>query len=102
MFFASRAFRRYLLFGLLITVSGYAQIEVGFPAFSSLVSGVETRVVAWGLAANTLVIVLAQLFVLRWLEGRSRSRALALVGLIIATAWIILGARRVGPAPRRQ
>ena len=47
-------------------------------------SGVETRVVAWGLAANTFVIVVAQLFVIRWLDGRSRSRALGLVGLIIA------------------
>ena len=89
--FASPAFRHFLLYALLIMVSGYAQFEIGFPAFSSLVGGVGTRVIAWGLAANTVVIVTAQLFVLRWMKGRSRSRALALVGLIIAVSWVILG-----------
>ena len=39
--FADRAFRRFLAFALLITVCGYAQIEVGFPAFASLQSGVS-------------------------------------------------------------
>jgi MFS family permease len=46
--------------------------------------------------------VVAQLFVLRWLAGRSRSRALAVVALIIATSWLILGigawAKSAGPA----
>jgi len=89
--FANVGFRRFIAYTLLIMVSGYAQIEVGYPAFASLVSHVTTRVVAWGLAANTLTIVLAQLFVLRWMKGRSRSRGLAVVGLLIAAAWVILG-----------
>jgi hypothetical protein len=89
--FANPAFRRFGLYALLIMVSGYAQFEVGFPAFSSLAGGVGTRVIAWGLACNTVVIVVSQLFVLRWMKGRSRSRSLALVGLIIAVSWVILG-----------
>jgi multidrug transporter EmrE-like cation transporter len=32
----------------------------------------------------------AQLFVLRWLDGRSRSRALAVVGLVFAGSWLTL------------
>jgi MFS family permease len=99
--FADRAFRRFLIYALLITACGYAQIEVGYPAFASLVSGVSTRVIAWGLAANTFTIVLAQLSVLRRIDGRSRSRALAAVGVIIALSWLILGAsawaRRLSP-----
>lgn len=94
--FANPPFRRFMLFGLLITVCGYAQIEVGFAAFATLVGRVSVNVVAWGLAANTLTIVLAQMFVLRRLEGRSRSRALALVGAIIALAWAILGLSALG------
>jgi MFS family permease len=88
---ADRAFRRFTIFGLLLMSCGYAQIEVGFPAFSFIVGHVSTRVVAWGLAANTMTIVLAQLFVLKRLHGRSRSHALAAVGAIIALAWVILG-----------
>jgi MFS family permease len=100
--FGNVAFRRFIAYTLLIMVSGYAQIEIGYPAFASLVSGVSTRVVAWGLAANTMTIVVAQLFVLRWMHGRSRSRGLAMVGLLIALAWTILGvsawAKGAGPA----
>ena len=88
---ANRAFRRFLIFGLLITVSGYAQFEIGYAGFASLVSHVSTRVIAWGLAANTLTIVLAQMAVIRRLSGRSRSRSLAAVGVIIALSWLILG-----------
>lgn len=89
--FADVAFRRFVIFGLLIMACGYAQIEVGFTAFSFTVAEVSTRVVAWALAANTVTIVAAQLFVLRFLDGRSRSRALAAVGAIIALSWVILG-----------
>jgi MFS family permease len=100
--FANRAFRRFMIYSVLLGVCGYAQIEVGFPAFSSLVGGVSTRVIAWGLAANTMTIVAAQLLVLKRLRGRSRSRALAAVGLIIASSWVILGvsawAKGIGPA----
>jgi MFS family permease len=85
------AFRRFLVFGLLITVCGYAQFEVGYNAFSTLVSHVTPRVIAWAHAANTATIVLAQMTVIHWLAGRSRSRALAAVGLIIAASWTILG-----------
>lgn len=88
---ADRAFRRFTLFGLLLMSCGYAQIEVGLPAFAVTVGEVSTRVVAWGLAANTLTIVLAQLVVLRLLQGRSRSRALAVVGAVIAVSWLLLG-----------
>jgi hypothetical protein len=83
-------FLRFLIFGLVITTAGYAQIEVGFTGFSTVVAEVPARVVGWAFAGNTLLIVLAQLFVLRWLEGRSRTRALALVGVIFASSWLIL------------
>ncbi|BCY10148.1 MFS transporter [Actinoplanes sp. L3-i22] len=90
--FRDRAFRRVLLFGLVLTTCGYGQIEVGFPAFAVRTADVTPRVVAWALAANTVMIVGAQLVVIRRLEGRSRSRTLALVGVVFALSWLVLGA----------
>jgi MFS family permease len=87
-----RPFMRFFLYGLALTTCGYAQIEVGFTAFSTQVAQVTPRVIGWALAGNTLLIVAAQLFVLRWLDGRSRTRALAVVGVIFATSWLTLAA----------
>jgi MFS family permease len=85
-----RAFIRFFIFGLALTTFGYAQIEVGFTAFATQVAEVSPTVIGWAFAANTFVIVVAQLFVVRWLDGRSRTRALAVVGLVFATCWIVL------------
>ncbi len=94
-----RAFVGLFVFGLVLTTVGYAQIEVGFTGFAIQVAHVPARVIGWAFAGNTLLIVLAQLFVLRWLEGRSRTRALAAVGVIFALSWTILaGAGAAGAA----
>lgn len=90
--FRDRAFRRVLLFSLVLMTCGYGQIEVGFPAFAVRTADVEPRVVAWALAANTVMIVGAQLIVMRRIEGHSRSRTLAVVGAIFALSWLVLGA----------
>ncbi len=90
--FANRAFRRMAIFTVVLMSCAYAQMEVGFPAYASTAAGVAPRTIAWAFAANTATIVLAQLFVLKRMEGRSRTRALALVGAIIAVSWLILGA----------
>ena len=87
-----RPFRRLVIFGLVLTTCGYAQIEVGFTAYSIRVAEVTPRVVAWALAGNTVMIVLSQLLVIRRMEGRSRTGALAAVGGVFATAWLVLGA----------
>ncbi|MFC7550544.1 MFS transporter [Plantactinospora sp. GCM10030261] len=87
-----RPFRRLIIFGLVLTTCGYAQIEVGFAAYAVRVVEVTPRVVAFALTANTIMIVLAQLVVIRRLEGRSRSGALAVVGAVFAAAWLVLGA----------
>ncbi|MEV4481270.1 MFS transporter [Micromonospora coxensis] len=87
-----RPFRRLVIFGLVLTTCGYAQIEVGFTAYAVRVVEVTPRIVAWALAGNTVMIVLSQLLVIRRMEGRSRTGALAVVGAVFATAWLILGA----------
>ena len=93
-----RAFVRFFLFGLVLITFGYAQIEVGFTAFARVVAGVPAGVLGLAFAGNTMVIVLAQLFVVRWLDGRSRTQALAVAALIFASSWLVLaGAGLAGP-----
>ncbi|MFF4880978.1 MFS transporter [Micromonospora sp. NPDC000668] len=87
-----RPFRRLVIFGLVLTTCGYAQIEVGFAAYAVRVVEVTPQVVAWALAANTVMIVLAQLLMIRRIEGRSRTGALVVVGAVFAAAWLVLGA----------
>jgi MFS family permease len=85
-----KPFLRFVLFGLLLTTFGYAQIEVGLTAYSVHVAGVAPHVLGWAFAGNTLLIVVAQLFVSQWLEGRSRTRALATAAAIFAVSWVVL------------
>ncbi len=87
-----RSFVRLVIFGLTLTTCGYAQIEIGFTAYSTHVAHVSPRIIGWALAGNTLMIVSAQLFVLRLLHHRSRTRALSGVGLIFAGSWVVLAA----------
>lgn len=87
-----RVFLRVCAVILLMSVAGYGQINAGLPAFVSGVAHVSTRAFGFAFAANTAVIVLAQLWVERRLAGRRRTRALAGVALVWAVSWLIIGA----------
>ncbi len=70
---------------------GYAQLNAGMPAYARAVSEVSTRALGWAFAANTLVIVLLQLLVLRHMEGRRRTRVVVVMALMWAVSWLLLG-----------
>lgn len=87
---ASPLLRRALILSLL-ALTGYAALDSGLPAYANVVGGVSAKVVALSLSANTLLIVLAQLPVLRLLRGRRRSSAIATVGVIWCASWVLFG-----------
>jgi MFS family permease len=86
-----RVFLRVCLITLLLSTAGYGQFNVGLPEFMSNVAHVSTRVIGFAYAANTAVIVAAQLVVQRRLRGHRRSSALAAVALVWAVSWLVLG-----------
>jgi hypothetical protein len=92
-----RVFRRFLLVGIVLMAGAYGQLEYGFTAFSADVAKVSTRVVGFAFAANCATIVVIQLAVLPRLEGRSRSRLLALAASVIGASWLVLAAGAIRP-----
>jgi MFS family permease len=70
---------------------GYSQLNAGMPAFARAIGEVSTRALGFAFAANTLVIVLLQLFVLQRIEGRRRTRVIAVMGVVWSLAWLCLG-----------
>jgi MFS family permease len=88
---ADRVFLRVCAVTLLLAIGGYGQVSAGFPGFVSGVAHVSTRAIGFAFAANTGVIVVAQLFVERRLHGKRRTRALAGVAAIWAVSWVIIG-----------
>ncbi|MGZ6753113.1 MAG: MFS transporter [Nocardioides sp.] len=76
---------------------GYSQLNAGMPAFARAVGEVSTRGLGFAFAANTLVIVLLQLVVLQRIEGRRRTRVIAVMGVIWAVSWVLLGASGLVP-----
>jgi MFS family permease len=86
-----RVFLRLCGVMLLMAIAGYGQVSAGFPAFVSGVAHVSPRVIGLAFAANTAVIVAAQLVVQRRIQGRRRTRALMWVAVIWALSWLVIG-----------
>lgn len=76
---------------------GYAQLNGGFPAYARTIGEVSTRGLGLAFAANTLVIVLLQLVVLRHIEGHRRTRVIVVMALFWASCWALLGATGISP-----
>jgi MFS family permease len=80
-----------MLLSFVSSYVGYSQLNAGMPAFARAVGEVSTRGLGLAFAANTLVIVVLQLFVLQRIEGRRRTRVIAVMGVVWAFSWIFLG-----------
>ncbi|MFD6142342.1 MFS transporter [Promicromonospora sp. NPDC060271] len=83
--------------GLLAAFVGYGQMEGGFPAFARLVAEVSTRAIGFAFVVNTVVIVALQFWVMNRVSGRRRTRVLAVMAVVWATAWLLLGVAGLVP-----
>ena len=81
-----------LLLSFVSSYVGYSQLNAGMPAFARAVGEVSTQGLGLAFAANTLVIVVLQLVVLQRIEGRRRTRVIAVMGVVWAGSWLLLGA----------
>jgi MFS family permease len=86
-----RAMVQLSIAAVVMLTCGYGALEVGLPTYLTLVGGLPASMVAVAYAVNTAVIVAAQVFVLRRIRGRSRSRLGAIVGLTWAASWLLIG-----------
>lgn len=73
----------------LFVMAGYSLLNL-LPQFARDHSRVSEREIGLVFAANTAVIVVAQLPLSHWLEGRRRMRALALMPALWAVAWLLV------------
>lgn len=80
-----------LVFTVLATLVGYAQLSSGMVAYATDVAGVGTRWIGFAYAANTGIIVVLQLVLMPVIERVRRTRAMATMGLVWAVAWACLG-----------
>lgn len=83
--------------GLLAAFVGYGQMEGGFPAFARQIAEVSTRAIGFAFVVNTVVIVVLQFWVMNRVRGRRRTRVLALMAVVWAAAWLLLGVTGLVP-----
>jgi MFS family permease len=85
----NRVFMGVLALNFVLITAGMSLIEV-FPAYAKNHAGVTERGIGWIFLVNTFLIVLAQLPVAKWNEGRRRMWTLAGVGVVWAASWAIV------------
>jgi MFS family permease len=92
---ADRRMRRYVLGALLLLTCGYGSMEAGIPVFITTAAGLPVNMIGVVFFFNTVVIVVAQVWVLKRIEGRSRSRMMALAALAWGACWVLLATSSV-------
>ncbi|MFJ3306250.1 MFS transporter [Streptomyces sp. NPDC086549] len=98
----NRAMVQLSVLGFVLFFACYGQFESGLAAFGVEAAGISTSALGTALAANTLMIVVAQFAALKFVERRRRSRVIAAVGLIWAVAWVVAGYAGLGHGSREM
>ncbi|MET8814701.1 MFS transporter [Streptomyces sp. NPDC004549] len=98
----NRAMVQLCVLGFVLFFACYGQFESGLSAYGVEAAGISTSTLGTALAANTLMIVVAQFAVLKLVERRRRSRVIALVGLIWTVAWLAAGYAGLGHGSREM
>jgi MFS family permease len=87
---ADKTFVKFWFVAMFAVLFSYSQLEVGFTAFSTKISGLQPRDLAWAYAANTFVIAAFQLWVNKRLLLVKRKSAMSIAVLLWAFAWVSL------------
>lgn len=95
---ADARLRRYALGALVMLTCGYGSMDAGLPAFMTTVAHLPVNAIGVVFFLNTLVIVVCQVWVLKRIEGRSRTRLLAIASLVWGSFWLVV-ARSAGFTP---
>jgi MFS family permease len=85
-----KTFLAYIVLNASLVAIGFSLLGDIFPAFAKNVAHVNERGIGLCFLANTLVIVIAQLPVAKWLEGRRRMAAYTVEGAIWYVAWLVV------------
>lgn len=80
-----------LIGGIVMFTCGYGAVNTGIPLFAIDYAHLSVRWLGVIFGCNTFFIVALQPFVIRWVQGRSRSVMAALVGFSWAVSWLVLG-----------
>jgi MFS family permease len=80
----------YVLASLVLMIAGYGSAEAGFSLFIVNDLHLSIHFIGVMLFFDTSTIVVAQLFILNRIEGRSRTRVMASVGVLWFVFWMIL------------
>ena len=84
--------RRYLIGALVMLTCGYGSMDAGLPAFMTTVAHLPVNAIGVVFFLNTLIIVVAQVWVIKRIEGRSRTRMLAVAALLWGSFWLVVAA----------
>jgi MFS family permease len=80
--------RTWVLIALLVAV-GFSQTLAAFPAFATGDGGISAAGLSIAFAINTVVVVVAQLPVLRLMEGHRRTTGIVVACALWAVAWSV-------------
>ncbi|MBI1351516.1 MAG: MFS transporter [Actinomycetales bacterium] len=95
--FSDRRLLRFSVMALVLLTCGWASMDVGLPTIMTVINGLDVAWVAVAFTVNTATIVLMQMVSLRFIRGRSRTRMFAVVAVLWAASWLILGASSLVP-----
>ena len=87
---ADRTLVYFFFAGLLMLSCGYGSLDAGMAPTLTIFGHQSVKVLGPIWAVNTSVIVIGQLYFLKRIEGRSRSRMLQIVALLWAASWLLI------------
>jgi len=82
--------RRYVIGALVMLTCGYGSMDAGLPAFMTTVAHLPVNAIGVVFFLNTLIIVVGQVWVIKRIEGRSRTKLLAIAALIWGSFWLVV------------